>query len=67
MEKEKSPVRGRGEEMIVAILVIVVLNTIFNSLFMVAFLWGVFSDSKNKSNEGKLLESEKLQSSQRKE
>lgn len=53
--------------MLVAILVIVVLNTIFNILFLAAFLWGVFSDSKIKLNEEKQSELKKQQSSQRKE
>ena len=49
--------------MLIAILVISVLNTIFNVLFLAAFLWGVFSSSKQNLNEEKRSESEKQQKS----
>lgn len=53
--------------MLIAILVIVALNSLFNILFMATFLWGVFSGSKINPNEEKQSESKKQQSSQRKE
>ena len=52
--------------MLVAVLVIVILNAIFNMLFMALFTWAMFHDTKVKPNEGKQFESEKQQWSQRK-
>lgn len=36
--------------MITAILILVILNTLFNTLFMATVLWGIISDSKSQKS-----------------